>query len=899
MPFLFRRRQGRTRRDLLHRLEREVREEIRFYLEERVRGMEAEGMETEEAWRRALKAFGDPEKVISESTALRSGGGMGKRWREQMSSVGQDLAFALRTLRKRPMFAAAAVVSLGLGIGANTAVFSAMNTLLLRPLNVADASTLVPVFTSYTGGTRYGRTAYPDYLDYRERNEVFSGLAAHTTAPMAVAGDGPPRVVWGQLVSWDYFQVLGVDLQLGRGFYQEEGEDFGAHPVAVLSHRTWQDQFRSDPQILGSTVRINDSPFTVIGVAPAGFMGLTPILEPALWAPLAMAGQALPFTPNIQSRGDPWLQLVGRLKDGFGVEDAQAAMEVLALNLTAEYPRWYGNKGIVLGQLSGIRFESPETTARAGTMLAVLFGIVAFVLLVACFNVANLQLVKAIARRREIALRFSLGASRIRIVRQLLTESTLLALLAGGLALVLADLALVGLPVFQPRTVVPLAFSLSLDLRVLAFTVLLAASTGILFGLAPALQVLRPGQADALKDQGHGTGQARSSSHIQSGLVVAQVALSLVLLAASGLFMRSLRNTLAIDPGFDLSNGIIMPINLGYSRLDEADGRELHRRLLNRVRSMAEVESAALTAFPPLGVVHGHHTVNVEGYVPAPDESMLVKRNMVSSGYFETMGVRVLRGRAFDERDTEDAEPVAMVNETMAERYWPGQDPIGRTVQADMGITYTVVGIIEDGKYASLQEAPAPYLALPVTQAEYWEGTSLVVRTRGDASVLARRLMTELREIAPGLPLTTALTGDEYLAETVGSARAPTVFVGAFGILALVLATVGLYGVMWYTVSQKTREFGVRVALGASQRQVVKMVLGRSLSLTLLGIVIGLVAALGVTRILSNLLYQVGPLDPLVFSVVPAVLLGVGLLAGLLPARHAARSDAVEVLRVE
>ncbi|MCK5649968.1 MAG: ABC transporter permease, partial [Gemmatimonadetes bacterium] len=370
-------------------------------------------------------------------------------------------------------------------------------------------------------------------------------------------------------------------------------------------------------------------------------------------------------------------------------------------------------------------------------------------------------------------------------------------------------------------------------------------------------------------------------------------------LAASGLFMRSLSNTLAIDPGFDLPNGIVMPMNFGYGQFEEEDGRELHQRLLDRVRSMPEVESAALTAFAPLGTVHGRHWVDVEGYTRAPEESMLVMRNMVSSDYFETMGVQVLRGRAIDDRDTEEAEPVAMVNETMAERYWPGQDPIGRTVRADLGITYTVVGIIEDGKYVSLQETSEPYLVLPMTQAEYWEGMSLVVTSQRNASVLAPQLLTEVREIAPDLPQTTAMTGSEYLAHSVGNARTPAVMIGAFGILALVLATVGLYGVMWYTVSQRTREFGVRLALGASEREVVKMVLRRSLRMTLVGVVIGLVLALGVTQVLSALLYQVGVLDPLVFSLVPAVLLGVGLLAGFLPARHAAKADTVEVLRAE
>jgi macrolide transport system ATP-binding/permease protein len=898
MPFFFRRRREATRLNRLSLLDHEVREEIRFHLEMRVGELEAAGSTAEEAWRQALDDFGDPEEIVEE-TKEACAGGPSAGWRSVMSSVMQDLVFAIRTLRKRPMFTAAAVISLGLGIGANTAIFSITNSLLVRPLNVAEPDGLTPVYTSQTGGSRHGNTSYPDYLDYRERNEVFSGLAAHTIAPMAVRGDGAPRVMVGQLVSWDYFTVLGVEPVLGRSFLPEEDETFGADPVAVLSHGTWQNLFESDPEILGRIVRINDSPFTVIGVAPAGFVGLMPVLEPALWAPLAMVEQALPYTPNIQSRIDPWLQLVGRLKDGVDATDAQAAMDVLATNLATEYPETNRNKGIVIGELDAGRLMSPEATEGGSRLLAVLLAVVGFVLLVACFNIAILQLAKATARRREIALRVSLGASRLRIVRQLLVESVLLALLAGGLGLVLAVFALDALQALQPQMEVPLQIPVSLDLPVLGFTLLLALLTGVVFGLAPALQVLRPGQADALKDQGNASGQARASARIQSALVVAQVALSLVLLAGAGLFMKSLSNTLAIDPGFDLPNGVVMPMNLGYGQYDEAEGRELHQRLLDRVRSMPGVRSAALTAFAPLGITHGHHDVYVDGYEPAPDELMLVKRNMVSPAYFETMGVRVLRGRAIDDRDTENADPVAMVNETMAQRFWPDQDPIGRTVRADLGITYSVVGIVEDGKYGTLQETPEPYLVLPLTQSEYVERMNLVVRTSSDAPALARQLTSEVREIAPGLPPSTAMTSSQYLEYSVGNAKGPAVMVGAFGLLALILATVGLYGVMWYAVTQRTREFGVRLALGATKEEVVRMVLGKGLRTTLMGVVLGLILALAGTQALSGLLYGVGTLDPVVFSLVPAVLLGVGQLASYLPARHASRADPVVVLRAE
>lgn len=897
MRIPFRRRSSRL--ESLSRLDQDLRDEIRFHLEARVDDLKADGLDAAEAWRQAVDAFGDPDEILAETKREHPGDSVPRSGVEVWMSAFRDLLFAIRTLRKRPMFAVAAVVSLGLGIGANTAIFSVINSLLVRSLNVADPDRLMAVYTSQVGGNRHGNTSYPDYLDYKERNQVFQGLASYAMAPMSVRGDGQPVVRVGQVVSWDFFDVLGVDPIMGRTFSPEEGEIDGLSSVAILSHEGWGSLFGADPEVLGRTVAINDSPFTVIGVAPPGFIGLVSVVEPVLWAPLGAVDRALSFSPNIPSRIDPWLQLVGRLQEGLSSTEAQAAVEVLAANLAEEYPETNRNKGIVLGEVDAGRLLSPEATEGASRLLVFLLAVVGFVLLVACFNVANLQLAKANSRRREIALRFSLGASRTRIVRQLLVESIVLSFLAGGAGLGVAVLALRGFQRLQPQMDVPLEIPAHLDPTVLGFTLLLAVLTGVVFGLAPALQVLRPGQVDALKDQGHGATQGRASSRIQRALVVGQVALSLVLLAGAGLFMRSLANTLSIDPGFDFPNGVVLPINLGYGQYEEADGRELHERMLEHVRTTPGVESAALTAFTPLGITHGHHDVDVEGYEPAPDELMLVKRNMVSSDYFTAMGVQVVRGRAIDDGDTGDADPVAMVNETMARRFWPDQDPIGRTIRADLGTTYTVVGIVEDGKYASLQERPESYLVLPLSQSEYVERMNLVVRTSGDPTALMRDLVSEVRRVAPGLPPSTALTSRQYLEYSVGNTKGPAVMVFAFGVLALVLATVGLYGVMWYTVTQRTREFGVRLALGASEGDVVKIVMSQGLKTTLVGVVIGLVLALTGARLVAGLLYQVGPLDPLVFSLVPAVLILVGQVASFLPARHASRSSPVEVMRAE
>jgi predicted permease len=887
-----------SRRD---RVKADIDDEIGYHFEECIEQLSAQGLSREDALKETERRFGNTtlyrrklERIdrspVAEAVSLGWGRVMG---------VVQDMKQGARVLFRHRSFTLVAVVTLTLAIGANTAIFSLVNSLLVRPLGVTEPDRLVTVFTSQLGGQLHGNTSYPDYLDYRDQNEVFSGLVAHAYAPMAITGSDVPDLVWGQLVSWDYFSVLGVEPRLGRAFLPEEDETFGAIAVTVLSHGTWQDRFGSDPDILGKTIRINDYPFTVIGVAPEDFNGLGSILEPALWSPLAMAEFALPWTPNIESRVDPWLQLAGRLMPGVTEQEAQASLDLLAANLTTTHPELNAGKGIVIEQLDAGRLGTPEATSGATNMATLLFCVVGFVLLVACFNVANLQLAKATARRREIALRFSLGASRWRIVRQLLAESLLLAAIAGVLGLVLAVFAVDAMQLLQMQAEVPMELFIGIDWRVLAFTLVVALSTGLLFGMAPAMQVLRSSQSDALDDQSFGTSQSRRTARLQTSLVVAQVALSLVLLTGAGLFIRSFRNTLAIDPGFDLRNGVILPVNLGFTQFDEAEGIELRERMLERVTSLPGVEAAALSSFLPLGMTHGHHDIVVEGYEPAPDEFMLVKRNMISAGYLEAMGIRLLGGRPIGTGDRADTEPVALVNEVMARRFWPGQDPVGRTVQADLGITYTVVGVIGNGKYGALHDAPEPYLAIPLGQGEYTQRINLVVKTAGDPRTMVEPLSAEVRRLAPNVPQSTVLTMPQYLDYSLGAARMPATLVGAFGLLALVLATVGLYGVMSYNVTQRKREFGVRMAVGATQSGIARMVLRGGLTTTLIGVAIGVVLATGLTQVLSGFLYNVHALDPIVLGLVSGLLLAVGQLASYLPARRASKTDPVVALRLE
>jgi len=815
-----------------------------------------------------------------------------------LGHLGRDLRQGLRQLLRRPGPTLVAVISLALGIGANSAIFSLANGLLTRPLNVEEPNELASIFTARVGEGRYGNTSYLDYLDYKEQNQVFSGLAAYAIAPMALARDATPKIVWGQVVSADYFQVLGVKAALGRTFQPDEGDPQDLHPVVVLAYETWRKAFGSDPGILGKTIRVNDYPFTVVGVAPREFTGLVTLIQPALWAPLSMESRALPYSPNMESRFDPWLQLVGRRRPGVTLAQARAGMGVLASNMAAEMPSHRGRQ-IVLEAVDDTRLGDAQATGQARRLLGMLLGVVGFVLLIACFNVANLELAKATGRRREIALRHSLGASRWHIVRQLLVESMLLALLGGVAGIGAGILTLRGLGTLQARAEVPIPLPATLDHRVLGVTLLLSLATGVFFGLVPALEVLKARQTDALKEQGPSLSRARGAGRLQRLLVVGQAALSLVLPTGAGLLIRSLNNTLAIDPGFHLRQGLVVPLNMGYGQYGPEEGKAVQQRLLDRISALPGVKSAALAAFVPLGINHGHHDIDVEGYDPAPDERMLVLRNMVSAHYFGTMGIPVVQGRAIDERDTEDAPLVAMVNETMARRYWPGRDPVGSRVRADLGRVYTVVGVIADGKYGSLTEPPEPYLVLPMTQAEFVASAALVVRTNGNPTAMIRPISSQLRSQVPGLPPPRTMTVPQYLQYSQGSARGPAFMVGVFGLLALVLASVGLYGVMAHSVSQRTREFGVRLALGATGSGVERMVLFGGAKIIVFGMVGGGILVLGVSRVLAGFLYEVDPLDPLSLVGSMVVLLAVGLLASFLPARQASRADPGTSLRAE
>ena len=810
-----------------------------------------------------------------------------------------DLRFAIRQLQRNPGFAAVAVLTLALGIGANTAIFSITNGLLLRPLPVPEPERLVALFTTYEKQSGLNGSSYPDYRDLRDRSDVFEGLAGHFYFPMAVRTADRAEVVLGHVVSWNYFEVLGVSPARGRVFLPEEDQVPGARPVAMLSHRYWQTRLLGDPGVIGRSVFVNSRPFTVVGVAPAGFTGLSTAVAPDVWVPVAMISQVLPYPINLEGRFDPWLNVVGRLKAGVSPAQAQAALEVVGVSLAKEFPgAGESARSFFLMEAERNRLSTRDSTDSVKRLLGLLSAVAGIVLLIACFNVANLQLARAATRQREIALRLSLGASSGRVIRQLLTESLLLGLLGAGAGLLVARLGMDLLLAMRPQEMIHLDYQLGLDGRVLAFTLILGFLASALFGLAPAWQMTRTSQVRALKETS-ASGMGAGKALLQRALVVSQVALSLVLLVSAGLFLRSLTRTLAVDPGFDTRHGLMAVVDLGFGSYDEVQGRQFCRRLLDRVRVLPGVESAALAATVPLDAMGGSTTdIEVPGYQPGPGERMTVWRNAVSEDYFQTLGVPLVQGRGIESQDSGARRRVVVINETMARRYWPGRDALGRIIRMN-DQDCTVIGVARDGKYGRLNEAPQPYLCEALVQGDFVKRFHLHVRTAAAPQGWIHPLAKVIHELDPDLPPPRILTLGQFLEASVEAVAGPVRIVGMFGLLALTMAIVGVYGVLAFVVSQRTHEFGVRIALGASARGLLGLVLRQGLWLTGVGAGMGLVGALLLSHLLASLLYEVSPWDPLTFVVATAVLIAAGALASYWPARRAATLDPVVALRCE
>ncbi|MCA1591405.1 MAG: ABC transporter permease [Acidobacteria bacterium] len=836
-----------------------------------------------------------------------------------MRNLWQDLRYAVRMLLKNPGFTAVAVISLALGIGANTSIFSFVNAILLRPLPVAEPERLAFVYSG-SRSDPYNVSSYPDYVDYRDKNEVLSDLVAYSGINVSLNTDDQPEQISGLIVTGNYFDALGVRAALGRTFLPDEDRTPGARPVAVIGHALWQGRFMGDPSIVGKQMLLNGQSFTIVGVAPKNFDGTDVGRANDIYVPMMMQAVVRPprggysgeMNPDLLAvRGSSWLEIIGRLKPGVTIAQAQAAMTTLAKGMEQAYPQT--NKD----QLATLSPASKGDPTQRGTLLSVaglLTAVVGLVLLIACANVANLLLARASGRRREISIRLALGASRGRLIRQLMTESVLLALVSGVVGLLLAVWLVDALQSYTPPgNFFPVAFDFSLDTRVLGFALLISLLTGVIFGVAPALQASNPNLVPALKDETMvlpGRGVRRFS--LRNVLVVAQVALSLVLLVCAGLFLRSLRQAQSIDPGFDPSHVLSMPLNVNLLHYTKPQAQEFYRRVIERVEALPGVESATLTRTPPLSGASRQSTVLVEGgQGPAaasnseggglPSENPnITLASSVALKYFQTLSIPLLRGRDFDERDREGAPGVVIINETFARRYFPSEDPLGKrlSLSGAKGPWLEVVGLARDGKYITLGEMPAPFVYQPLMQ-RHESGMVLLVRAGGDPSNLVTGIRRETQALERNLPVTNFRLMTEMLNTSLFPARMGAVLLGVFGLLALLLASVGLYGVMAYSVARRTREIGIRMALGARSGDVLGLVLREGMTLVGIGVVLGVAVAFAATRMLAGFLYGVSTSDPATFAGVTVALAATALVASFIPARRAARVDPAISLRYE
>ena len=869
------------------RLEDEMDEELRFHLENQIEDNIKAGMTPEEARYAALRTFGGVEQIKERCRDTH-------RFRF-IEDFRQDVCYGFRMLLRNPGFSAVSVFSLALGIGANTAVFGLIDTLIFRPFPVRDPNDLA-VFTS--------AFSYPEYLDYRDRNEVFTGVMAYRRLGFRLSTKQHGEPVEGEAVSANYFAVLGLDLPAGRSFLPEEDAP-GSQPVAVLSHGLWQRGFGCDPAILGKTVTLNGESLTIIGVAPKSFRGMELYGAPTdIWIRLSTVEQVMHFKndPNwhdvLRRRDARWLGVTGRLKPGTTLEQAQAAMTIRADQLEKAYGKPNQGSEVRLSPLGGARI--PPKSIRFS--LTLLTTVASLVLLIVCANVANLLVARASVRQREIGIRLALGAGRARLVRQLLTESVLLSGLGMASGLVVAFWTMGFLSQFRtPMGLHDLDFNL--DLRILAFALTISLLTCIAFGLAPAVQASRADPRSALQHFGSGFRCSMSSSRLRKSLVVCQVAASVILLISAGLLLRTLRNLHNIDPGFKTENVLILPVDLTSLRhgYDESQGMALYRGVLERIRGLPGVRSVAWAGDAPLTRIH-----IAESFVPAEQAATgkndwgEIECNVVTPSYFEVLGIPLLRGRGFSNQDQEAAPGVVIVNQTMARRYWPGADPVGKRIRVKGRIReiFEVIGVATDAKYRTLSEESKPYAYFSLYQ-RYYSASTLHVKIAGDPEAMLPLVRREIEAANPDVMVSDARPLAEQIAASLAQHRVAATLLGIPGFLALMLATVGLYGVMAYFVARRTQEIGIRLALGARNKDILSLTFKEGMNLVLIGLGIGLPLALVSSRLLASWIHGVGPADAVTYIGISLLFIGAGSLAIYVPARRASKVDPMVALRHE
>ena len=797
----------------------------------------------------------------------------------------QDLRYGLRVLRTSPGFTLVAVIALALGIGANTAIFSVVNKVLFQPLPYADPDRLMMIRETALPKFPEFSVAPGNFLDWQKQNTVFSRMAAYNGVAYILVGGSEPERLRANRVTAELFAMLGVKPALGRDFLAEENQE-GKGKVAILSHGFWQRRFGGDARIVGQTLTLSGQPYTVVGVMPAGFQ--FPDAATELWVPMAFTAQ------ETQNHGGHYIAAIGTLKPGVPVEQAQASLATIAQRLAEQYPD--SNAGwsvkVIPMQEYFVRDIKPA--------LLVLLWAVAVVLLIACANVANLLLVRAAARQKEISIRAALGASRGRVVRQLLTESVLLAIVGGVVGLALAYGGLVLLLTLAPEGL-PRIKEVAIDKSALGFTFALTMLTGVVFGLVPALQASRPNLNETLKEGGRGGSEGRKRQRLRSTLVVVEIAMALVLLVCAGLLIKSFARLQAINPGFNPKNVLVTGIGLPQAKYKE-DNQKLafYNGLLAGISTLPGVQAAGVTQSLPLA---GDYILGfyIQGRPPyKPGEGPSTNYYAVSPDYFKAMGIPLLRGRIFNDRDVEGAPRVAIINETMAKRFFADEDPIGKRIHVTNGpeTFREIVGIVGDVRQYGLDRTPPLQTYEPHMQAAF-SGMSLVVRTAGDPTNLSAGVRGQVKTIDKDQPVSNIRTMEQIVSSSVADRRFSMLLLGVFAAVALILAAVGIYGVMAYSVSQRTHEIGIRLALGATARDVLRLVVGQGMLLAIVGVIIGLAASFGVTRWISTMLFGVSTTDVAIFSAIPLLLAAVALVACLVPARRATKVDPIVALRCE
>jgi len=873
------------------RAEREMDAELRFHMETYAEDLVRSGVSHEEAMRRARIEFGGIERVKEECRESRGV--------SFIETLAQDLRYGLRMLRKSPGFTAVAVLTLAIGIGANATIFSFVNALLMHiPSGVAAPSRLVAVWNRLPNGQEM-QFSYPDYLYFRDHNDVFSDFIAYSSDPTQASWtqSGESSLVGVRLVSANYFQTLGASPIVGRGFLPSEDTNADAAPVVVVSYRFWRDRLGSDRAILGRSVTLNARAFTVIGVAPPDFSDLEPGFETAFWAPLTMQKTLAPGSDLLTNGDGYWIFVVGRLKPGVTRQQAQADLKVVANQLAREHPETKKGWTADVSPISGL---DPETRGLLTDFSALIMAVTGLVLLIVCANAANLLLAQASKRRHEMTIRAALGAQRNRIFRQVLTESALLSLMAGGIAILFSSWAGPLILALKPPMLSFIQLNLPLDWHMVAFTALVSVATGLVFGLAPALQSSKIDVATRLKDGSLGSW---GKSRFRSILVVAQVAVCLVLLIGASLCLRSLMNAQSIDPGFRISDGVVVELDpqiLGYS---DVQAKAFYSDVIARIKGLPGVRSVSVTNYLPLGFESISQSMKIEGRPASDTKNVAAGAMFVGPGYFATMGIPVINGREFRRDDNGSAPSVVIVNEALAERYWPGRSPIGKRISLNEDARHRqvwseIVGVVSTGKYRSLREEPEPFVYHCFLQA-FDPHATIVIHTGGNPRAMLSLIHHAVQAVNPALPILNQETMQSYMSVPLFPAHITGVLLGAFGGLALLVAMVGLYGVIAYVVVQRTHEIGIRMALGAKPDEILRLIIGRGLKLALIGTGIGVTAAFGATRVLSSLLYGISPTDPVTFVAIPILLVIVALAACYVPARRAMRVDPMVALRYE